>query len=104
MSFPSQSRLALRYVNLPAADSPSGFRAHSFRSTRYDSNEAVEVVQRLDESGVYARVLGNVAYIMVSPTTPVEACRDLMSTVAGVLAGIDTGRTSSEPNVAAYSI
>ncbi|CAM9501524.1 unnamed protein product [Laminaria digitata] len=70
----------------------------------YDSNEAVEVVQCLDESGVYARVLGNVAYIMVSPMTPVEVCRDLMSTVARVLAGLDTGRASSEPNVAAYSI
>lgn len=64
----------------------------------------MEVVQRLDESGVYARVLGNVAYVMVSPTTPVEVCRDLMSTVAGVLAGIDTDRAPSEPNAAAYSI
>ena len=61
-------------------------------------------MQRLGESGVYARVLGNVAYIMVSPTTPVEVCRDLMSIVARVLDGIDTGRTSSEPKVAEYSI
>lgn len=71
---------------------------------RYDSNEAVEVVQRLDGSGVYARVLGNVAYVMVSPTTPVEVCRDVMFTLTGVLAGIDTGRKPSEPKIAAYSI
>lgn len=101
----------LRSVNPPAnvvADPPPPpiRRVSAFMVSldRYDSNEAVEVVQRLDESGVYARVLGNVAYIMVSPTTPVEVCRDLMSTVARVLAGLDTGRTSSEPNVAAYSI
>lgn len=62
-------------------------------------------MQRLDEAGVYARVLGNVAYVMVSPTTPPEACGDLMATVASVIGGLgeDSG-SSSLPDPIAYSI
>ncbi|CAN0258670.1 unnamed protein product, partial [Ectocarpus sp. 4 AP-2014] len=77
----------------------------------YDSHGAAEVVQRLHESGVYARVLGNVAYVMVSPTTPVEACEGLMATVTGVLRGLGedgdvggSGKADSGPNSVAYSI
>ncbi|CAM9536742.1 unnamed protein product [Pylaiella littoralis] len=73
----------------------------------YASQGAVEVVQRLHESGVYARVLGNVAYVMISPTTPGEACADLMATVTTVIRdfGEDGGRkASSDPDSVAYSI
>ncbi|CAN0477704.1 unnamed protein product, partial [Hapterophycus canaliculatus] len=55
---------------------------------RYDSQGAAEVVQRLHDAGVYARVLGNVAYVMVSPTTPIEACEGLMATLTGVMRGL----------------
>lgn len=75
---------------------------------RYDSHGAVEVVQRLHDSGVYARVLGNVAYVMVSPTTPAEACGELMATVTSVVRGLGEesarGGKSSRADAVAYSI
>eukprot|EP00752_Nemacystus_decipiens_P005181 g4701.t1 len=73
----------------------------------YDSHGAVEVVQRLHESGMYARVLGNVAYVMVSPTTPVEACGELMATVTSVVKGMGeegVASKSSGADAVAYSI
>eukprot|EP00903_Cladosiphon_okamuranus_P015221 g14067.t1 len=74
----------------------------------YDSQGATEVVQRLHDSGVYARVLGNVAYVMVSPTTPAEACGELMATVTSVMRGQgEEGggrRASSGAAAVAYSI
>lgn len=70
----------------------------------YDSHAAAEVVQGLLESGMYARVLGNVAYVMVSPTTQAEVCSDLMSTVSRIIAEIDDGRPAFKPDVVAYSI
>lgn len=69
---------------------------------------AVEVVQRLLESGVYARVLGNVAYVMVSPMTPVEACGELMAAVASVVGGLSEegggGAASSRSDWVAHNI
>ncbi len=87
----------------PFPPSPRTVAGPTFSS--YDSHGAVEVVQRLSESGVYARVLGNIAYVMVSPTTPPEACGDLMATVASVIRGLgeDSG-SSSWPDPVAYSI
>lgn len=68
----------------------------------------MEVVQRLQESGVYARVLGNVAYVMVSPTTPAEACGELMATVTSVVRGLGEeggeGTASPRADAVAYSI
>lgn len=44
------------------------------------------VVRHLrDQGGMYARALGNVAYIMVSPTTPAEVCDKLMTTMEDVV-------------------
>lgn len=57
-------------------------------STSYGSTEAIDVVRGLHGSGgLYARVLGNVAYIMVSPTTPAEVCRTLMAIMEGAICG-----------------
>lgn len=54
--------------------------------TRYDSAAAVTVVTQLrEQGGMYARALGNVAYIMVSPTTPAEVCRGLMASLEDVI-------------------
>ncbi len=39
-------------------------------ATGYDSNATARIVQRLAEAGVYARPLGNVMYVMVTPMTP----------------------------------
>lgn len=65
-------------------------------------------MQRLLESGVYARVLGNVAYVMVSPMTPVEACGELMAAVASVVGGLSEegggGAASSRSDWVAYNI
>lgn len=65
-------------------------------------------MQRLHESGVYARVLGNVAYVMVSPTTPAEASEQLMATVTSVVRGLGEeggeGAASSRADAVAYSI
>lgn len=70
------------------------------------------MVAQLHDAGVYARVLGNVAYVMVSPLTPTEACEGLMSTLMGVLRGEALAgegedgrrRTAQEPDDVAYSI
>lgn len=65
-------------------------------------------MQSLHESGVYARVLGNVAYVMVSPTTPAESCGELMATVTSVIRGLGEegggGAASSRADAVAYSI
>lgn len=61
----------------------------------------MEIVQGLHESGMYARVLGNVAYVMVSPTTLPEVCIDLMSIVKRVIQGLDGRPTPSEPEAIA---
>ena len=45
----------------------------------YHSNAAREVVLRLRRHGVQARPLGNVVYLMCSPTTPKEKCDALLS-------------------------
>lgn len=60
---------------------------------RYDSNAAVEVASELRKRGdMYARVLGNVVYVMVSPTTRPEACRNIMSSLEDILQGLLQGK------------
>ena len=44
----------------------------------YGATEAVEVTQGLRQKGVYARPLGNVVYLMVTPTTAKELCTSLL--------------------------
>lgn len=71
---------------------------------RYDSHAAMEVVEGLRKAGIYARVLGNVAYVMVSPLTPAEVCVDTMSTVKRVILELDKCRAApdSPDSVADY--
>lgn len=75
---------------------------------RHGSRRAVEVVHRLLESGVYARVVGDVAYVMVSPTTPMDACGELMASVTSVIRGLgeegDGGAALSRADAVAYNI
>lgn len=71
---------------------------------RYDSHAAMEVVDELRKAGIYARVLGNVAYVMVSPLTPAEVCVDTMSSVKRVIQELEKRRAApdSPENVADY--
>lgn len=57
-------------------------------------------MQGLNDEGMYARVLGNVAYVMVSPLTRPEVCGHLMSIVERVVRGQDDDQdTASDPGV-----
>ena len=51
----------------------------------YASNEAANVVRALRGVGVYGRPLGNVVYLMVTPTTEPEQCRRLLEKLLAVL-------------------
>lgn len=64
---------------------------------RYDSHAAVEVVEGLRKAGIYARVLGNVAYVMVSPLTPAEVCVDTMSSMKRVILELEKRRATPNP-------
>ena len=64
---------------------------------RYDSHAAVEVVEGLREEGVYAQVLGNVAYVMVSPTAPAEICMGTMAALKRVILALDKGSFRTPP-------
>lgn len=44
----------------------------------YSATEAAEVTRGLRQKGVYARPLGNVVYLMVTPTTARELCASLL--------------------------
>lgn len=62
------------------------------------------MVRSLRAEGLYARVLGNVAYVMVSPTTSAEACLELMSIVKRVVERLDDKQVDTEPDVVASII
>jgi dethiobiotin synthetase/adenosylmethionine--8-amino-7-oxononanoate aminotransferase len=47
----------------------------------YDSHAAADVVKSLRNSGVFARPLGNVVYIMASAVTPKSTCHELWRTL-----------------------
>ncbi len=51
----------------------------------YGSGEAAKVVRALRKIGVYGRPLGNVVYLMVTPTTEPEQCRRLLKKLLAVL-------------------
>lgn len=44
----------------------------------YASGEAKSVVMHLRKQGIFARPLGNVVYLMVTPTTSPEVCSNLL--------------------------
>ncbi len=53
----------------------------------YESTAAEAVTRRLrTEHQVYARPLGNVVYLMVTPTSSREQCQELIGALAHVLA------------------
>lgn len=51
----------------------------------YASGEAKAVVQKLRGVGVFARPLGNVVYLMVTPTTSPEVCTSLLQRLMSAL-------------------
>ena len=52
----------------------------------YTATGSKAVVMKLRKNGVYARPLGNVVYLMVTPTTSRQQCSDLLQTLLSVLA------------------
>ena len=51
----------------------------------YGATEAVKVAKDLRLKGIYARPLGNVVYLMVTPTTAKETCSNLLLQLESVL-------------------
>ncbi len=51
----------------------------------YASGAAKQVVQRMRPQGVFARPLGNVVYLMCTPTTAKEKCDELLRTLVDCL-------------------
>ena len=51
----------------------------------YGSTAAKAIVSQLRSSGVYTRPLGNVVYIMCTPTTPKAVCTQLLKKLAAQL-------------------
>ena len=52
----------------------------------YTGTGSKAIVMKLRKMGVYARPLGNVVYLMVTPTTGKEQCMHLMHTLFSALA------------------
>jgi dethiobiotin synthetase/adenosylmethionine--8-amino-7-oxononanoate aminotransferase len=57
-------------------------------SSGYESNAAAHVAEVLRDSGIYARPLGNVIYLMATPLTLQTTCDCLLSTLKHVLSDI----------------
>lgn len=57
-------------------------------SSGYESNAAARVAEVLKGSGIYARPLGNVIYLMATPLTLPDTCDRLISTLKQVLSDI----------------
>lgn len=51
----------------------------------YSASEAVQVTKALRQKGVYARPLGNVVYLMVTPTTAKDTCTHLLELLVQTL-------------------
>lgn len=51
----------------------------------YGATEAIQVAKDLRLRGIYARPLGNVVYLMVTPTTAQETCKRLLQELHSVL-------------------
>ena len=52
------------------------------------ASRSIPIVKKLFEEGVYARPLGNVVYIMVSPLTSKEVCSKLCKTLASAIGSV----------------
>ena len=64
----------------------------------YGSSAARPVTQWLRRHGVYARPLGNVVYLMVTPTTHPAQCTRLLATLLRALAGSEHGNGVTVPD------
>lgn len=64
----------------------------------YGSSAAKPVTQWLRRHGVYARPLGNVVYLMVTPTTHPQQCTRLLGTLLQALAREDNDNSVTETN------
>ncbi|RHY31969.1 hypothetical protein DYB25_013780, partial [Aphanomyces astaci] len=53
----------------------------------YEATGAQDFIRHLRTDGIYARALGNVIYIMCSPLTTTDACRQVLHKVAKVVLG-----------------
>ncbi|RHY20963.1 hypothetical protein DYB25_010118 [Aphanomyces astaci] len=53
----------------------------------YEATGAQDFIRHLRTDGIYARALGNVIYIMCSPLTTTDACRQVLQKVAKVVLG-----------------
>lgn len=51
----------------------------------YSATEAIQVAKDLRVKGIYARPLGNVVYLMVTPMTSKEICTSLLVQLLSVL-------------------
>lgn len=51
----------------------------------YGATEAIQVAKDLRCIGIYARPLGNVLYLMVTPTTSKEICTDMLRRLLSVM-------------------
>ena len=51
----------------------------------YGATEAIQVTKDLRLRGIYARPLGNVVYLMVTPTTAKGTCTTLLQYLLSVL-------------------
>lgn len=51
----------------------------------YSASEAVQVTKALRQQGIYARPLGNVVYLMVTPTTAKDTCTSLLERLVKTL-------------------
>lgn len=51
----------------------------------YASGQAKSFVMHLRQRGIFARPLGNVVYLMVTPTTSPAVCTGLLQELLGVL-------------------
>lgn len=62
----------------------------------YSSGAARRVAQRLRRVGVYARPLGNVAYLMCTPTTAPETAAELLEKLSGCLSDAQADSGSAQ--------
>lgn len=51
----------------------------------YGATEAAQVTKALRQKGIFARPLGSVVYLMVTPTTAQEVCTSLLERLLATL-------------------
>ena len=74
------------------------------RARGYESGAARPVTMRLRRHGVYARPLGNVVYLMVTPTTDPRQCTRLLETLLQAIEEHCAQETGDLPPQAASAV